>query len=751
MSNSISHGMPFERSHTTDALPGHALGSYLGSSRGSGFNSNNGGGGHATTRSSHRDRRHHCGGNSGGHRHPGFTPGSGGSTNYGSLSRGGSSLVSSPSPQSLGLIHSMAGDALLFSETNMDWTKLNIFRTRLCDRLTQTHSCHMVNRCLFSHDVNWPRRTPFLPRATALTLRYIPVWCPRLEWPPLVGMCDSSGKISWASHNDRWDARFSHQNCTRGDNCPFVHNLEEFLYHPEVYKTRSCCLANDDNFEEQMNNSSMALCPWYFCPFAHDIYELRDLRGTTKYAWHPPPQIVDNQFVARTQGFDELEMQIIDFIRKAPNGAADLYTSAVSPLRILWRDRMPPVIRPMRKSLIERLKPSNSHLQCQFDELLYVMIIASLLNLLLYPVENFYVPTLLSLQCALLRFQMDLPVQQYEAAWLVQQYDLRKMTGAPSAGVIPTVLSDAPHTTTTKAVDNAAPVGPVGSASAEHAKSPPAQPLIPTYQKSPHPFYSQISSSGETATPGGSRGHNGSSNASFSPVPSSADMSSNGQRNNFPMFQYLLGDEGANRALDADDETHHQRHPLHEISPSSAAMRISGSQVAGTQPGETESPNEDLNALAMPNFHFDSSEEALPGTISAQPDEKNVHARDGSTLKLDRSPEEEEEDLPPGVIVPKPQPNNCHSQRKITDSASGVAGKVMNEELCAILELLEPEELLQMMELISASSPIEGAGAVEAGASNATALEEVSAGAVSKPQEAVIAPASDHEDCEQKF
>lgn len=73
-----------------------------------------------------------------------------------SYTKGASLVPSSPPPPGLSLINSVAGDALLFSETNMDWTKLNIFRTRLCDRLTQTHSCHMANRCLFSHDVHWP-------------------------------------------------------------------------------------------------------------------------------------------------------------------------------------------------------------------------------------------------------------------------------------------------------------------------------------------------------------------------------------------------------------------------------------------------------------------------------------------------------------------------------------------------------------------------------------------------------------------
>eukprot|EP01056_Protomagalhaensia_sp_Gyna25_P005668 Protomagalhaensia_sp_Gyna_25__5667@NODE_800_length_2598_cov_30_172724_g630_i0_p1_GENE_NODE_800_length_2598_cov_30_172724_g630_i0NODE_800_length_2598_cov_30_172724_g630_i0_p1_ORF_typecomplete_len791_score102_40zf_CCCH_4/PF18345_1/1_2e03zf_CCCH_4/PF18345_1/0_00045zf_CCCH_4/PF18345_1/8_4e02zfCCCH/PF00642_24/4_7zfCCCH/PF00642_24/0_32zfCCCH/PF00642_24/3e02zfCCCH_3/PF15663_5/1_1e02zfCCCH_3/PF15663_5/8_7Torus/PF16131_5/1_1e03Torus/PF16131_5/1_7Torus/PF16131_5/1_8e04_NODE_800_length_2598_cov_30_172724_g len=364
---------------------------------------------HPLARPTHRDRRLHC------NRH----------TSYGTTGTGGKggSLVPSPPPPSLNVIFSLAGDQLLFSETNMDWTKLNIFRTRLCDRLTQTHTCHMANRCLFSHDVNWPRRTPFLPRATALTLRYIPVWCPRLSWPPLLGLCDSAGKISWTSSDNEWDARSCHQRCTRGDNCPFVHNVEEFLYHPEVYKTRSCCLANDDNFEE-ISNHCAALCPWYFCPFAHDVYELRDLRAS-RFAWHPPPQIVDNQYVARTQDFNELELRIIEFVRRASGASIDLYTSPNSPLRQMAK--LPPVIRPISGSSLETLIPSNGHRESQFDDLLYTMVTASFLNLLLYPVENFYVPTLLSLQCAVIQAQLELP-GALTCAQLMGRYD-----GSPSA------------------------------------------------------------------------------------------------------------------------------------------------------------------------------------------------------------------------------------------------------------------------------------------------------------------------------
>lgn len=360
----------------------------------------------------HRERRVHC------NRHPSYAK--------------GGSLVPSPPPACLNLICSVAGDSLLFSETNMDWTKLNIFRTRLCDRLTQTHTCHMANRCLFSHDVNWPRRTPFLPRATALTLRYIPVWCPRLSWPPLLGYCDSSGKISWTSSDCDWDARSCHQRCTRGDNCPFVHNVEEFLYHPEVYKTRSCCLANDDNFEEQMNSNCVALCPWYFCPFAHDVYELRDLRAS-KFAWHPPPQIVDNQFVARTQDFNELELRIIEFVRKSNSGSLDLYTSSQSPLRQVSRLQAPPVIRPISGSSLETLTPSIGHREGCYDDLLYTMVTSSFLNLLLYPVENFYVPTLLSLQCAVLQSQLQIG-GALNCAELLQRYDSQTTSATPTGG-----------------------------------------------------------------------------------------------------------------------------------------------------------------------------------------------------------------------------------------------------------------------------------------------------------------------------
>jgi hypothetical protein len=148
---------------------------------------------------------------------------------------------------------------------------------------------------------------------------------------------------------------------------------------------------------------------------------------------------VDNQYVARTQGFDALEMAIIDFVRRAPNGAVSLYTSPQSPLWAAQRCRLAPVLLPAPGSSLEALVGSASHRVAPFDDLLYLMAVASLLNLVLYPVENFYVPTLLSLQCALLQYQLGLDLAlPVDAASLLASYDKHCSLSSPNlAGAIP--------------------------------------------------------------------------------------------------------------------------------------------------------------------------------------------------------------------------------------------------------------------------------------------------------------------------
>eukprot|EP01055_Gregarina_sp_Pseudo9_P003417 Gregarina_sp_Pseudo_9__3416@NODE_358_length_3066_cov_30_221672_g337_i0_p1_GENE_NODE_358_length_3066_cov_30_221672_g337_i0NODE_358_length_3066_cov_30_221672_g337_i0_p1_ORF_typecomplete_len808_score226_76zf_CCCH_4/PF18345_1/1_2e03zf_CCCH_4/PF18345_1/0_00046zf_CCCH_4/PF18345_1/8_6e02zfCCCH/PF00642_24/4_8zfCCCH/PF00642_24/0_15zfCCCH/PF00642_24/3_1e02_NODE_358_length_3066_cov_30_221672_g337_i01722595 len=591
----------------------------------------------------HRERRLHC------NRHPSYAK--------------GGSLVPSPPPACLNLICSVAGDSLLFSETNMDWTKLNIFRTRLCDRLTQTHTCHMANRCLFSHDVNWPRRTPFLPRATALTLRYIPVWCPRLSWPPLLGYCDSSGKISWTSSDCDWDARNCHQRCTRGDNCPFVHNVEEFLYHPEVYKTRSCCLANDDNFEEQMNSNCVALCPWYFCPFAHDVYELRDLRAS-KFAWHPPPQIVDNQFVARTQDFNELELRIIEFVRKSPSGSLDLYSSAQSPLRQMAKLHMPPVIRPISGSSLETLTPSIGHREGSYDDLLYTMVTASFLNLLLYPVENFYVPTLLSLQCAVLQSQLQLP-GALNCAELLQRFDLAAGGSSPTTAA--STLGGSGFLPAKAAGEDESPrLRPSEERASPRAKQPPLLPLanLDALDQSPPSLsfrqaYKQEPSSGRSAR-------------------------------NSPGFRY-----GFVGRRNTPTQTPTSR-ALHETPKSPSSRRRANHRASAVSVSSFTDSWKDVAKLASPR----SGEHSTPHSAKKTDLPRSSASLDCGELLLgldtDSSAGASPAVSPQDLFAASPAGGATNSTAATDADAAG---------LKAILDVFKPEELLQMMTLLQHSQP----------------------------------------------
>lgn len=356
-------------------------------------------------------------------------------------------------------VRSKVGCAVPFTETNMEWGKLNIFRTRLCDRLTQTGTCHMTNRCLFSHDVTWPRRTPFFPRATSLTFRYIPIMCPRLEELPFVGFCEPSGRIVWELADERWNSEENHRRCLRGDSCPFAHSFEEILFHPEFYKTQKCYLTDcvkhggvnqssnglSSSHSSPSSHSSRSshppfalspsmhvhghghglsqgvLCPWYFCPFAHDVTEERNV-AALRFGWNLPPQIVDNEFVAQTQGFDVLESTIIDFVRRY--SSSEYYTLEFSPIRRSNRV----ILRPAPGSSLEQLVPSQHHLDSERDDKLRVMVEAAMLSILLYPVETFYAPALLSLQCALLRDAIvtehpEAADSQLTAAELVQLAD----------------------------------------------------------------------------------------------------------------------------------------------------------------------------------------------------------------------------------------------------------------------------------------------------------------------------------------
>lgn len=117
-----------------------------------------------------------------------------------------------------------------------------------------------------------------------------------------------------------------------------------------------------------------------------------------------------------------MEKNIIEFVRRAANGSLDLYSAADTPLTRYWRECMPPVVRPIAGSSLEQLVPSSGYLHVRMDDLQHLMAVASFLNLFLYPVENFYVPTLLSLQCAIIQCQLGLLNQNLDCAGIMGRY-----------------------------------------------------------------------------------------------------------------------------------------------------------------------------------------------------------------------------------------------------------------------------------------------------------------------------------------
>eukprot|EP00922_Rhytidocystis_sp_ex-Travisia-forbesii_P052234 GHVS01077514.1.p1 GENE.GHVS01077514.1~~GHVS01077514.1.p1 ORF type:complete len:464 (+),score=97.12 GHVS01077514.1:20-1411(+) len=63
--------------------------------------------------------------------------------------------------------------------------------------------------------------------------------------------------------------------CTTGRACPYAHSKEEELYHPLVYKTEMCL--------------SLQNCKRFFCPFAHNLGELRDGKRIDPTCTHSLP------------------------------------------------------------------------------------------------------------------------------------------------------------------------------------------------------------------------------------------------------------------------------------------------------------------------------------------------------------------------------------------------------------------------------------------------------------------------------
>lgn len=128
-------------------------------------------------------------------------------------------------------------------EPSLDLSQLNVFRTKRCQRKLENDFCCFGNKCQYSHDSQWIRRSPFESKLEKLQLRYICTYCPSIRVK---------------------DGSVIHNSCSRGRSCGFAHSVEEFLFHPTYYKTSMCPHFTYNRF-----------CPRYYCHYAHYDTELR--------------------------------------------------------------------------------------------------------------------------------------------------------------------------------------------------------------------------------------------------------------------------------------------------------------------------------------------------------------------------------------------------------------------------------------------------------------------------------------------
>lgn len=131
-----------------------------------------------------------------------------------------------------------------------DEAKLDIFKTKPCQRLCDDGLCKWKSRCQYSHCIDWPRRQ-------LRKYKYSPEICPHLRF-----YTDENGATQVVNQ------------CMEGPKCQKGHSKEEILYHPLIFKTTPC--------EEYASNAAMKTpsakrkrCHRFYCPFAHGNNELR--------------------------------------------------------------------------------------------------------------------------------------------------------------------------------------------------------------------------------------------------------------------------------------------------------------------------------------------------------------------------------------------------------------------------------------------------------------------------------------------
>eukprot|EP00403_Amphidinium_massartii_P012842 CAMPEP_0178424450 /NCGR_PEP_ID=MMETSP0689_2-20121128/28215_1 /TAXON_ID=160604 /ORGANISM="Amphidinium massartii, Strain CS-259" /LENGTH=378 /DNA_ID=CAMNT_0020046085 /DNA_START=7 /DNA_END=1140 /DNA_ORIENTATION=+ len=133
--------------------------------------------------------------------------------------------------------------------------QLDIFRSKVCQRMSRDGVCQWKSKCQFSHSTDWPRRPP-------RKHRYSPELCPSLFAAPGV-----DGQV----------AQLLVGKCSAGRSCQYAHSAEEVLYHPAIYKTVRCedFAASGTALKNARGTTGKKRCPRYYCPFAHGELELR--------------------------------------------------------------------------------------------------------------------------------------------------------------------------------------------------------------------------------------------------------------------------------------------------------------------------------------------------------------------------------------------------------------------------------------------------------------------------------------------
>ncbi|SBT74993.1 zinc finger protein, putative [Plasmodium malariae] len=155
------------------------------------------------------------------------------------------------------------------------------FRTKQCLRLAKGMCKFGVDRCQYSHNAEWIRRSPYYISLPSY-LRYIPVSCPffiknvnnnnneqdkekkNTIIKNSVFLTNKDGSVN--NNFYKYIEETNIHKCPLGVECPLAHSKDEIEYHPLVYKTKRC------------ENYKHANCNRYYCPNLHGLAEQRKIK-----------------------------------------------------------------------------------------------------------------------------------------------------------------------------------------------------------------------------------------------------------------------------------------------------------------------------------------------------------------------------------------------------------------------------------------------------------------------------------------